>query len=91
MTLPELSLIGATRVALGVGLAFLLADRISRDHRVAVGWTLLTIGALSTIPLAFEVLGRDRLASDDGVPDRAEASPVHTAHGALRPSKAFVW
>jgi hypothetical protein len=91
MTLPELALIGATRAALGAGLALLLADRLPRDRRVAMGWTLAAIGALSTIPLAFEVFGRDRLAGDESSSHNAEAGPLYTAHGALRPSKSFVW
>jgi hypothetical protein len=58
VTLPELSLIGGTRVALGAGLGLLLADRLTADQRRAVGWTLLLIGVLSTIPLAIEILAK---------------------------------
>ena len=58
LTLPELFLIAGTRVALGAGVGLLLADRLSDERRRAVGWTLLGIGALSTIPLAGSVLRR---------------------------------
>src|SRR5258708_7645246 len=58
--LPELALIAGTRAALGAGLALLLADRLPDSQRRAVGWTLLLMGALTTIPLAFEVLGGGR-------------------------------
>jgi len=58
VSLPELALIAGTRAALGAGLGFLLANRLPPDQRKAVGWTLLLIGAMTTIPLAFEVLGR---------------------------------
>jgi hypothetical protein len=58
VTLPELVLIGATRGMLGAGIGLLAAGRISDDHRRLVGRMLLAIGALSTIPLAFQVLGR---------------------------------
>jgi hypothetical protein len=58
ITLPELALIAGSRAALGAGLGLLLADRFAEGQRKAVGWTLLLIGALSTVPLAFEVLGR---------------------------------
>lgn len=37
----------------GAGIAFLLAEQ-----RKAVGWTLFLIGALASIPLGFEVLGK---------------------------------
>ncbi len=63
ITVPELGLVAGTRAALGAGLGLLLADRLSDEERRAVGWTLLLVGALSTIPLAFEVLGRRRLDS----------------------------
>lgn len=58
VTIPELSLIAGTRVALGGGLALLLADRLSREQRKAVGWALFLVGAISTIPLGISVLGR---------------------------------
>jgi hypothetical protein len=61
LTIPQLALIAGTRVALGVGIGFLLADRLSRDQRRAVGWTLVGGGAMSSIPLAAEVLGKSRV------------------------------
>ncbi|HUY88922.1 MAG TPA: hypothetical protein VMV10_09330 [Pirellulales bacterium] len=57
ITLPELGLIAGTRAAAGAGLGLLLADRLGDRERKAVGWTLLVFGALTTIPLAMEVLG----------------------------------
>ena len=57
--MPTLGLIAGTRVALGMGIGLLVADRLSNERRQACGWTLAAIGALSTIPLAMEVL-RDR-------------------------------
>jgi hypothetical protein len=63
ITLPELILVAGTRAALGAGLGLLLADRLAADQRRAVGWTLFLVGALSTIPLAFEVFGGHRLAA----------------------------
>ena len=58
IALPELGLIAGTRGLLGAGIGLLLADHISEKPRKAVGWTLLLIGALSTIPLAWLVLGQ---------------------------------
>ena len=52
----------ATRAALGAGLGLLLGERLSQDQRRAVGWTLFLLGALSTVPLAFEILGGRRLS-----------------------------
>jgi hypothetical protein len=65
ITLPELILVAGTRVALGAGLGFLLADRFPTDQRRAVGWTLFLVGALSTVPLAFEIFGGHRLSASD--------------------------
>jgi hypothetical protein len=58
LTIPEVALIGGTRGMLGAGAALLLADKLSADERKAVGWTLFLIGALSTIPLAMNVLSK---------------------------------
>jgi hypothetical protein len=62
LTIPEIVLIGGTRVALGVGLGFLIADKLSRDARKGAGWALLAIGALSTVPLALDILGKPAIA-----------------------------
>lgn len=58
ITLPELALIGGTRVALGLGLGLLLRNRLNDDQRKAAGWALLLVGAISTVPLAIEVLSK---------------------------------
>ncbi len=60
LTLPEIFLIGSTRAALGAGLALLLGSKLSADARRAAGWTLFAVGALSTIPLALQILGKPR-------------------------------
>lgn len=60
ITLPELGMIAGTRAVLGAGIALLLADRLGDRERKAVGWTMVLFGALSTIPLAIEVLGGGR-------------------------------
>ncbi len=58
VTVPELAMIAGTRMALGAGIGLLLADRLSMEQRRAVGWTLLGVGAISTFPLAAEVMFR---------------------------------
>ncbi|HLO24564.1 MAG TPA: hypothetical protein VK187_00515 [Geobacteraceae bacterium] len=60
LTLPELALIAGTRVMLGGGLALLLADRLNKEQRKAVGATLFLAGAVSTIPLGVLALSRRR-------------------------------
>ena len=61
LTLPERGLIAGTRGALGAGLALLLADRMSDEQRHKIGRTLFLIGAISTIPLVFHVLGKSKI------------------------------
>ena len=60
LTMPEIALIGGTRALAGAGLALLLADRLDPERRRLVGWALLLVGALSTIPLAIDVLCKKR-------------------------------
>ena len=58
LTLPEIALIAGTRGMIGAGAGLLLADRLNDDQRKAIGWTLLIIGAVSTIPLVIGVLSK---------------------------------
>jgi len=60
--LHELAFIAATRGLAGAGLGLLLADRLSRPARRAVGWTLLGIGAATTVPIAVSVFRRSSAA-----------------------------
>jgi gas vesicle protein len=55
LALTELGLIAGTRVMLGAGAGLLLADKLTKESRKAVGWTLLIVGMVSTIPLAADV------------------------------------
>jgi hypothetical protein len=58
VTIPELALIAGTRGMLGAGIGLLVAGRLSEDQRRVLGRVLLTIGAITTIPLAFQVFHR---------------------------------
>jgi uncharacterized membrane protein YfcA len=65
VTFPELALIAGTRALLGAGIGLLLADRLPEAQRKAAGWTLLLVGALTTIPLALDVLDASRSVDAD--------------------------
>ena len=58
LTFPELFLLVGTRAMLGAGIALLLARRLSDEQRETAGTLLTAIGRLTTVPLAFEVLGK---------------------------------
>jgi hypothetical protein len=57
LSLPEVALIAATRVALGFGAGLLLAGRFRKEWRKAVGWSLFLAGVASTVPIAMRVFG----------------------------------
>ena len=59
VTVPQIGLIAGTRAMLGAGIALLVADKLTAEQRQAIGWTLFAVGALTTIPLALQVLGGD--------------------------------
>lgn len=60
LTIPEIGLIAMTRVVLGVGIGLLVAERLNADQRKSVGFALLAVGALSTIPILANVLGKEQ-------------------------------
>lgn len=88
ITLPELMLVAGTRVALGAGLGLLLADRLSADQRRAVGWALFLVGALSTVPLAMEVFGGQRLSASAASPEPAPGPPRSAVNERQQPTFA---
>jgi hypothetical protein len=58
VTIPELALIAGTRAALGAGAALILGDRLTREQKKAVGWTLFLVGVVTTVPILANVIGR---------------------------------
>lgn len=58
LTVPEAMFMAGTRVALGAGLALLVADTLEEKQRRAVGWGLFLLGAATTIPIARNLLGK---------------------------------
>jgi hypothetical protein len=55
--LPDIALIASTRAMLGAGVGLLLSDKLSREQRRAIGWTLFAAGVVTTFPLLAKVLG----------------------------------
>ena len=57
VTIPELAVIAATRGAIGLGAGLLLADKLTRERRKVLGWSLFLSGLASTVPIAMHVFG----------------------------------
>jgi hypothetical protein len=58
VTVPELALIAVTRGAIGFGAGLLLADKLKRERRKVLGWSLFLTGLASTVPIAMHVFGK---------------------------------
>src|SRR5450432_3636760 len=65
LTLPEIALIAGTRGMLGAGLALLLGGRLDPARRQKIGWTFLTIGVVTTLPLFLDVLSKRQPEAED--------------------------
>lgn len=77
---PEMAMIVATRVVLGLGIGLLVAGRMDPRTRRGAGWTMLLGGIVSTIPLGIEVLSRRvrRDAALSSEPISRSAPPSHS-------------
>lgn len=60
--LHELAFIAATRGIAGAGIGLLLSEYVPRSARRAIGWTLIGIGAATTVPIAVSVFRHDHEA-----------------------------
>ena len=58
--LHELAFVAATRGMAGAGLGLLLGDFLKPETRKTVGWTLLALGALTTVPIAVSLIRRSQ-------------------------------
>jgi hypothetical protein len=66
LTIPEIGLIAATRGMAGAGVGLLIASKLSPQKRKVIGWPLFLAGALSTIPILIDVLGKSSCAPSKG-------------------------
>jgi len=53
VSFPEIAFVAATRGVGGVGIGLLASTLLKDEHRKKVGFALLAIGILTTIPIAF--------------------------------------
>jgi hypothetical protein len=60
LTVADLALLAGTRGMLGAGVGLLLSSKLTKDQRRAAGWALVTVGAVTTVPLLMTVFGNHR-------------------------------
>ena len=56
LNFPTFGFVVATRALLGVGIGLLLSERLPAERRRAIGLTLVSIGAATTVPAIAAVL-----------------------------------
>ena len=62
LSIPEFAFVVATRAALGAGIGLLASSKLPKRSRKRLGASLLTVGALTTLPALYFVFG----GHDDG-------------------------
>jgi hypothetical protein len=77
VTVPEIAIVAATRGVAGAGVGLLVADFLRPDTRRTLGWALLTIGALTTIPIAMTLFGKREIKR----PSSAKTEARHSEAG----------
>jgi hypothetical protein len=62
LTTSEIVLLAMTRGMLGAGIGLLAAGKLNDEQRTAIGRTLLLVGAVTTLPLAWRIFGQQPAA-----------------------------
>ncbi len=57
LNLSEIVLLAMTRGMLGAGVGLLAAGKLNHQQRIAIGRTLILVGAVTTFPLAWRIFG----------------------------------
>ena len=60
LPLPWFGFVVATRAALGVGIGLLVSEKLAATPRRRAGWTLVAIGAATTVPAALAIMRRPK-------------------------------
>jgi hypothetical protein len=56
--LPVQGLVTITQTAVSCGVGLLLASKLQRNAQRNTAWAMLTVGALSTLPLVYDLISR---------------------------------
>jgi len=60
VTLLQIGMLSGTRATAAAGLALVLASRIPREKRAAIGWSLLGAGSIFYLTLVADVVLRNK-------------------------------
>lgn len=60
VTLLQLGILTGTRAVAGAGLALLLSGKATAELRKGIGWSLLSVGAVTYILLVIDLFLRNR-------------------------------
>jgi hypothetical protein len=74
LSLPRLAFVVATRAALGAGIGLLASAGLPKRSRQRLGKSLLTIGALTTLPALWFVFGGGEPEQTAEMPSPSSAS-----------------
>ena len=64
VSLPEMFFVAATRGMAGAGVGLLASNYLAPETRRHVGWTLLGIGLVTTLPIVATVVARRHTRAD---------------------------
>ena len=81
VTVPEMALVAITRGAAGAGLGLLLGEKLAADTRRAVGWTLLAVGIVTTIPIIAALVGTRHSGNGRSDSQSGGFEPYRTGYG----------
>ena len=76
VTAPEMAIVAATRGMAGLGAGLLISSLLTPNTRRTLGWTLLAIGAVSTVPILMALTGKR-----DGARESPELGNAATGNG----------
>lgn len=82
VSMPELAIVSGTRAALGLGVGLLVADAIGKERRKGLGWALVGVGLITTIPILMALMSAEKSSSEknDGqAHDNDETAQSHAS------------
>ena len=77
LSMPMFAYVVGTRAALGAGIGLLLSKRIPESRRKAIGLTLVSIGAATTVPALMAIRRRLNEREPMRIPPDRDSQTAH--------------